>query len=590
MRKTKIVCTLGPACDDPAVLRRMAEAGMNVARLNFSHGSYDSHREKIEKVKKLRDEMGIPLAIMLDTKGPEIRIGRFENGSAELVSGQSFILTSEQVEGNGRRVSVSYAKLHEALRPGDRVMVNDGAIELRVESIADGEVLCRVVNGGVLTDRKSINLPDTEVPMPYIGEADRRDLLFGVENGVDYIAASFVRTAQDVLDVRRLLEENGAPDIEIIAKIENAQGVANIDEILRVSDGIMVARGDMGVEIDFEELPAIQKRLIHKCYTAGKRVITATQMLESMISNPRPTRAETSDVANAVYDGTSAVMLSGESAVGQYPVEAVRAMARISEQTEGNINYIRRFKQSDIVPDGIPDAIAHATCTTAQDLNARAIIVVTQSGGTARMVSKFRPTVPIVAATTTPRVFHQLALSWGVYPVMAVPQTDTDALFDHAVECAVRNGFVENGDITVITAGMPLGVSGTTNTLKVHIVGKVLVSGAGISNQSLCGQVCVCATEEEVHEKAIPGRILVVNQTTNTMMQELRKAAGIICEESGQASHAAVVGHALGIPVITGARGATRILKDGITVTMDSGRGLVYSGSVQTAAAEKKSE
>ncbi len=465
MRKTKIVCTLGPATDDENVLRQMMLAGMNTARFNFSHGDYESHQKRIDMFKKVREEMGLPVAMLLDTKGPEVRIRTFENGRINLTVGQTFTLTTRDVVGNQEIVSITYKKLPFDLNPGNKILLNDGNIELIVSKIEDTDIICEVITGGELSDRKSINLPGIELYMPYMDDVDKEDLLFGIKNDFDYIAASFVRRADDISTMRKFLDANGGKEIEIIAKIENREGVNNIDDILSVSNGIMVARGDMGVEIDFEELPIIQKMLIKKCYSAGKRVITATQMLESMISNPRPTRAETSDVANAVYDGTSAVMLSGETAVGKYPVEAVKSMARIARRAENDIDYKKRFTMSSLSTPTVQDAISHATCTTAHDLNARVVIVVTKSGQTARNVSKFRPNVPIIAATPNEKTYRKLALSWGVYPVKSELQGNSDALFAHAIKCVHEANYITKNDVAVIAAGIPLGEE--TNTLRV---------------------------------------------------------------------------------------------------------------------------
>ncbi|MBR5239987.1 MAG: pyruvate kinase [Clostridia bacterium] len=468
MRKTKIVCTLGPATDDENVLRQMILAGMNTARFNFSHGDYESHQKRIDMFKKVRDELGLPVAMLLDTKGPEVRIKTFENGKVILNEGQAFTLTTKEVIGTESRVSVTYKKLPFDLSVGNKILLDDGNIEMVVEKIEDSDIICRVLTGGPLSDRKSMNLPGIDLYMPYMDDVDKEDLLFGIKNDFDYIAASFARRADDIVGMRKFLDANGGEEIEIIAKIENREGVNNIDDILAVSSGIMVARGDMGVEIDFEELPSIQKMLIKKCYSAGKRVITATQMLESMISNPRPTRAETSDVANAVYDGTSAVMLSGETAVGKYPVEAVKAMSRIARSAENDIDYKKRFQQSSLSAPAIQDAISHASCTTAHDLNARVIIVVTKSGYTARNVSKFRPNMPIVATTPNEKTYRKLALSWGVYPVKSELQGNSDALFTHAIKCVHEANYITKNDVAVIAAGIPLGES--TNTLRVITV------------------------------------------------------------------------------------------------------------------------
>ncbi|MBR2988411.1 MAG: pyruvate kinase, partial [Clostridia bacterium] len=422
MRKTKIVCTLGPATDDYSTLKKLIRAGMSVARLNMSHGTHEEHTKRMDMVKKARKELGLPVAILLDTRGPEIRIKTFENGKIELNEGDNFTLTTNEVEGNDKQVSVTYADMPKHLKKGDTVLLNDGMIELTVDGVTESDVHCSVINGGELTNRKSINLPGIEIDMPYLSDADRVDIEFAVKSDADYIALSFVRSADDVRQVRNLLALTGGENIQLISKIENRQGVNNANDILALSDGIMVARGDMGVEIPFEELPYIQKELIKTCYRNGKKVITATQMLESMIHNPRPTRAEISDVANAIYDGTSAIMLSGETAVGKYPVEAVKTMAKIAQKTEGSINYKTRFERHEQPITNITDAVSHSTCAAAFDLGAKAIITVSQSGYTARKVSRFRPECVIIAATTSHKVYNQLALNWGVLPTLAAVQ------------------------------------------------------------------------------------------------------------------------------------------------------------------------
>ena len=471
MRKTKIVCTLGPATDNEEVLRQMMLEGMNVARCNFSHATYDEHKKRMDMIKKLRKEVGQPVAILLDTKGPEVRVKNFKDGRVTLEEGQLFTLTADEVEGTKDKVSVTYNRLYEDLEVGMRVLIDDGLIEMTVEQVDRTNIVCRVINGGVVSNHKGVNVPDVDLSMPYISDKDREDILFGISQDVDFIAASFVQKKEDILQLRRLLEKNGGSDIKIIAKIENAQGVTNIDDIIEVSDGIMVARGDMGVEIPYEEVPVIQKKIIKKVYRTGKQVITATQMLESMIKNPRPTRAETTDVANAVYDGTSAIMLSGETAAGAYPVEAVKTMVRIAERTEQDVDYRKRFYQSARETDtDITNAICHASCTTALDLNAKAIVTVTKSGTSARMLSKYRPESDIISCATTEKVCRQLSLTWGVTPIVIKEEKEVFHLFDQAIQAAVKMKLLEAGDLTVITSGVPIGVSGTTNMMKVQVV------------------------------------------------------------------------------------------------------------------------
>lgn len=471
MRKTKIVCTLGPATDNEEVLRQMMLEGMNVARCNFSHATYDEHKKRMDMIKKLRKEVGQPVAILLDTKGPEVRVKNFKDGRVTLEEGQLFTLTADEVEGTKDKVSVTYNRLYEDLEVGMRVLIDDGLIEMTVEQVDRTNIVCRVINGGVVSNHKGVNVPDVDLSMPYISDKDREDILFGISQDVDFIAASFVQKKEDILQLRRLLEKNGGSAIKIIAKIENAQGVTNIDDIIEVSDGIMVARGDMGVEIPYEEVPVIQKKIIKKVYRTGKQVITATQMLESMIKNPRPTRAETTDVANAVYDGTSAIMLSGETAAGAYPVEAVKTMVRIAERTEQDVDYRKRFYQSARETDtDITNAICHASCTTALDLNAKAIVTVTKSGTSARMLSKYRPESDIISCATTEKVCRQLSLTWGVTPIVIKEEKEVFHLFDKAIQAAVKMKLLGAGDLTVITSGVPIGVSGTTNMMKVQVV------------------------------------------------------------------------------------------------------------------------
>lgn len=471
-RKTKIVCTLGPASNSEKIIEQLIAAGMNVARLNFSHNTHDYHKEVIDNVKKVRDRLKAPVAIMLDTKGPEIRLKTFEGGSVFLKDGASFTLTSRDVVGSDNECSISYRELPSQLKPGTVILIDDGKIRLSVEGTSDTDIHCRVIEGGKVSDRKSINVPNVHLQMPYISAADESDLLFGIENDVDFVAASFVRCAEDVIELRKFLNYHGGHSIKIISKIENIEGVNNFDKILENSDGIMVARGDMGVEVDFEKLPGIQKKFIRKCYSAGKMVITATQMLESMIHSTTPTRAEITDVANAVFDGTSAIMLSGETAMGDHPVKVVQVMSKIAIQAEKDCFEMDIFKNMthDIDFSDITNAICDAACTTAKDLNAAAIIAVTKSGSTARRVSKFRPFIPIVAATPDKKTFCQLALSWGVFPVLSLEQNDTDRLFMHAIDCARQIDIVNKGDRVVVTAGVPLNIAGTTNILKVEMV------------------------------------------------------------------------------------------------------------------------
>ena len=468
MRKTKIICTLGPATEDDQVLRELMIQGMNVARFNFSHGDHAQHKKNLERVQRIREELGLPIAALLDTKGPEIRVKNFKSGKVELKNGQEFTLTTREVEGDDTIVSITYKDLVNDVKVGTRILIDDGLISMRVETITETDIICVVENGGPVSNHKGVNVPNVALSMPYVSEKDRDDIIFGIEQGFDFIAASFVRSADDILEIRDILSQHNCNSINIIAKIENMQGIRNIDGIIDEADGIMVARGDMGVEIPLEEVPILQKVIIRKVYEAGKVAITATQMLDSMMHNPRPTRAEATDVANAIYDGTSAIMLSGETAAGEYPIEAVQTMDRIAICTEQAINYAERYANLAAgTVDSITNAISHACCMTSNDLGASAIVTVTKSGYTARMISRYRPQVPIVACTMSQKVYQQLAMSWGVIPCLIDKMDNIDSLFDKAIDIAAIEGIVNPGDKVVLTAGVPLGVSGNTNIMKV---------------------------------------------------------------------------------------------------------------------------
>lgn len=578
MRNTKIVCTLGPATDKEGILRQLMENGMNVARFNFSHGSYDEHKRRLDEVKALRAELDLPVAAMLDTKGPEIRLGDFKNATEKLAAGQKFTLTTRPVEGTAEISSVTYKELPNDVQVGGRIMLDDGLIGLTIDAIEGGDIRCTVENDGVIKSKKGVNVPGVHLSMPYMSQRDRNDILFGIQQGFDGVFASFTRCAQDIQEIRHLLDENNS-SMRIIAKIENQEGVDNIDEILKAADGIMVARGDMGVEIDFAEIPAIQKRLIDRAMQYGKVVITATQMLDSMIVNPRPTRAEITDVANAIFDGTSAVMLSGETAAGKYPVAALKAMATIAETAEGDSSFrnLAHYVRPDEGRMSISAATAHAACTTAEDINASAIITVSKSGETARLLSKCRPSTRIIACVMDEEVRRQLNLCWGVTPLTMPYAHSTDELISMSVEISEKAGQVSAGDVVVVTAGVPVGVSGTTNMIKVHMVGNVLLAGVGIGASNATGEVCVCRTPAEAARIFTPGSILVAPYTDNEFLPYMREAAGIIVEESGAGSHAAIVGMTLEKPVIVGATKATRTLQDGMKITMDCGRGIVQN-------------
>ena len=579
MRKTKIICTLGPSTDKGDVLRDLIANGMNVARFNFSHGSYEEHGGRLAKLKALREELGKPVAALLDTKGPEIRLKEFKNGVEMLEAGQTFTLTTREVEGTKEICSITYKDLPQDVHEGGTIMLDDGLIMLRIEKVTDTDITCTVLNNGKIKTKKGVNVPGVHLSMPYLSQKDREDIIFGIQNGFDFIAASFVRTAQDVYDIRNLLNEYDS-NIRIIAKIENREGVNNIDSILAAADAVMVARGDLGVEIDFTELPGIQKSIIDRSFSFGKPIVTATQMLDSMMVNPRPTRAEISDVANAIYDGTSAIMLSGETAAGAYPVEALKTMSAIAERTEQESHSRFAPLTENTGKISVSDATAHAACLTAKDVNAAAIVTVTESGTTARLLSKYRPEQPIIACVMKEQVQRQLALSWGITPLMMSLAHSTDELIEMSTALAKENGYLHNGELAVVTAGVPVGVSGTTNMIKIHMVGNCLATGVGVGRGktdlvSASGKACVCRTLEEVKAKFRPGMVLVVPSTTNEMLGYVRDAAALVVEEPGLNSHAAIVGNSLLKPTIVGAAGACSHIRDGLDIAVDCAHGSV---------------
>ena len=579
MRKTKIICTLGPSTDKEGVLRELIANGMNVARFNFSHGSHEEHLGRLEKLKALREELGKPVAALLDTKGPEIRLKDFKNGVENLVAGQTFTLTTRDVEGTNEICSITYKDLPMDVEPNGTIMLDDGLIKLQIQTVNDTDIVCTVLNSGKIKNKKGVNVPGVHLSMPYMSQRDRDDIIFGAQQGFDFIAASFVRTAQDVYDIRNLLNEYDS-DIRIIAKIENREGVNNIDSILAAADAVMVARGDLGVEIDFTELPGIQKNIIERSFSFGKPIVTATQMLDSMIVNPRPTRAEISDVANAIYDGTSAIMLSGETAAGAYPVDALKTMSAIAERTEQE-NHARFVPLTENTGKiSVSDATAHAACLTAKDVNAAAIVTVSESGNTARLLSKYRPEQPIIACVMKEQVQRQLALSWGITPLMMPLAHSTDELIEMSTSLAKENGYLHNGELAVVTAGVPVGVSGTTNMIKIHMVGNCLATGVGVGREnadvtSATGKACVCRTLEEVRAKFKPGMVLVVPSTSNEMLSYVRDAAALVVEEPGLNSHAAIAGKALLKPTVVGAAGATSHIRDGLMIAVDCAHGSV---------------
>ena len=578
MRKTKIICTLGPSTDKEGVLRDLIANGMNVARFNFSHGSHEEHLGRLEKLKALREELGKPVAALLDTKGPEIRLKDFKNGVENLVAGQTFTLTTRDVEGTNEICSITYKDLPMDVEPNGTIMLDDGLIKLQIQTVNDTDIVCTVLNSGKIKNKKGVNVPGVHLSMPYMSQRDKDDIIFGIQQGYDFIAASFVRTAQDVYEIRNLLNQYDS-NIRIIAKIENREGVNNIDSILAAADAVMVARGDLGVEIDFTELPGIQKTIIERSFSFGKPIVTATQMLDSMMVNPRPTRAEISDVANAIYDGTSAIMLSGETAAGAYPVEALKTMSAIAERTEQEGFHLRgRTMDSNPGKISVSDATAHAACLTARDVNAAAIVTVSESGTTARLLSKYRPQQPIIACVMREQVQRQLSLSWGITPLMMSLAHSTDELIEMSTALAKENGYLHNGELAVVTAGVPVGVSGTTNMIKIHMVGNCLATGVGVgpeNNDVASGKACVCRTMDEVRAKFKPGMVLLVPSTSNEMLSFVRDAAALVVEEPGLNSHAAIAGKALLKPTVVGAAGATSHIRDGLMVAVDCAHGSV---------------
>lgn len=577
MKKTKIICTMGPNTNDKNIMMELAKNGMNVARFNFSHGDYNEHMERLELLKEVRKELDIPVAALLDTKGPEIRTGLLKDGKkVTLKDGQTFTLTTREVVGDDHIGHINYSGLNEDVSAGNKILIDDGLIELDVVEVKGTDIVCKVANGGELGEKKGVNVPNVKIKLPALTDKDKEDIVFGVKQGFDFIAASFVRTADCIREIKEILEAHGS-SMKVIAKIENAEGIENLDAIIEASDGIMVARGDMGVEIDFTEIPLIQKNMIAQCVACGKPVITATQMLDSMMENPRPTRAEITDVANAIYDGTSAIMLSGETAAGKYPVDAVRTMDAIALKTEANIDCSKRVKNIGKSRLSITAATAHAACTTAMDIGADAILTVSQRGVTAQMVSRFRPQTTVVALLLDEQVRRQMALYWGVVPLTMPYASSTDELVDFAVKAAEDGGIVKQGDLVVVTAGVPVGIAGTTNMIRVCQVGGALLSGVGVGTQKASGPLCVCRTLDEVAEKFRPGDVLVVPYTTNALLPYIRQAAAVISEEASTESHSATVGLTLDKPVIVAAPNATRRLSDGTVVSVDCARGVVQT-------------
>ena len=579
MRRTKIVCTIGPASEKLDLIKALMRGGMDVARLNFSHGTLAEHGERIMNLREAIRQLGKRVGILMDTRGPEVRLGSFRQGEVELTEGDLFTLTTEQLEGDEHKVSVNYKGLPGDLTPGARILIDDGIIALKAEKITDTEIISRVEHGGILGSRKSINLPGISINLPAVSREDIRDISFAVEQQADYLAASFIRRAGDVLAIRQHVEaQNG--QIKIIAKIENEEGIKNFTEILDVADGIMIARGDLGVEIPAEDVPLVQKKLIVACNRAGKPVITATQMLDSMMRHPRPTRAEASDVANAIFDGTDALMLSGETAAGLFPIDSVKTMARIALRTEEALEYKKVMEHLDPgYQKTITDTISYATCRASQELGATAIISSTQSGYTARMVSKYKPHAPIIAVTTSERVAAELTLTWGVYPLLSSLNYTTDEIFKTSIKAALKAELIKNGDLVIFTAGVPVGLTGTTNYMRIETVGEVILRGQGVGRNAASGTVHLALKAQEALD-INPGQILVTGNTDVNYIPAMEKASAIITERGGLTSHAAIAGIELGIPVVVGVDGATVQIKEGQLVTVDALRGLIYSGRV----------
>lgn len=581
MRRTKIVCTIGPASESVENLVQLIEAGMNVARLNFSHGDHEEHGNRIKNIREAERITGKSVAILLDTKGPEIRTNTMENGALELKTGNHIIISMEEVIGTEEKFSITYPGLINDVQVGSKILLDDGLIGLEVTEISreKNEIHTKILNNGTLKNKKGVNVPGVSVNLPGITDKDAQDIIFGIEQNIDFIAASFVRRVSDVLEIRELLEKHNGTNIHIIPKIENQEGVDNIDDILEVSDGLMVARGDLGVEIPAEEVPLVQKMLIKKCNRLGKPVITATQMLDSMQRNPRPTRAEASDVANAIFDGTDAIMLSGETAAGTYPIEAVKTMHNIASRAESALNHkeilANRSKETE---HNLTDAICQSVAHTVINLDIDAIITPTESGHTARMVSKYRPESPIVAVTSQPKVMKQLLLVWGVNPILGKQARTTDEMLELSVNEALHSGLVKHGNKIVITAGVPVGGAGTTNIMKIHVVGNVLAKGQGIGRKSAFGKVVIAKNGQEAVEKVTEDSILVAYSTDRDMVPAIEKCKALIAVEGGLTSHAAVVGLNVGIPVIVGVEDALNVLKEGQEVTVDATTGLIYDG------------
>ena len=576
LKKTKIVCTLGPSSNTPEIIEKMIKAGMNVARFNFSHGSHEEHKQRIDMVRAASQKLGIPVALLLDTKGPEIRLGKFKNGSIMMEAGKDFTLTARDIEGDETIASMNYKELPQDVKAGDHILLSDGLVNLEVVSVEGEDIHTKILNSGKMSDRKRVAVPGIAINLPAVSETDAADIEFGCRMNMDWIAASFIQRGKDVLTIRKILEKHDS-HMKIISKIECQAAVNNIDDIIKMSDGIMVARGDLGVEVPAEEVPMLQKVLIHKCQAAGKPVITATQMLESMCNNPRPTRAETSDVANAILDGTDAIMLSGETAGGLYPVEAVETMARVATFTESNFTP-KSYEDVDAESTTTTESIGKAVVKIAKDLHAAAIIASTERGGTAQMISKFRPACPIVAVSPHEAIVRRLQLNWGVQAVTGKEANDTDAVVDNAIFAALDNDLIKAGDLVVLTAGVPVAKAGSPNMIRVQVVGDVLLRGTGIGRNSAIGKVCVAESKEDLEKNFSDGCILVLRSARADFVDYMKRASAIVSEEVGLTSESAIVAITLGIPTVVGAAHAVDTLENGEIVTVDASRGTIFRG------------
>lgn len=576
LKKTKIVCTLGPSSNTPEIIEKMIKAGMNVARFNFSHGSHEEHKQRIDMVRAASQKLGIPVALLLDTKGPEIRLGKFKNGSIMMEAGKDFTLTARDIEGDETIASMNYKELPQDVKAGDHILLSDGLVNLEVVSVEGEDIHTKILNSGKMSDRKRVAVPGIAINLPAVSETDAADIEFGCRMNMDWIAASFIQRGKDVLTIRKILEKHDS-HMKIISKIECQAAVNNIDDIIKMSDGIMVARGDLGVEVPAEEVPMLQKVLIHKCQAAGKPVITATQMLESMCNNPRPTRAETSDVANAILDGTDAIMLSGETAGGLYPIEAVETMARVATFTESNFTP-KSYEDVDAESTTTTESIGKAVVKIAKDLHAAAIIASTERGGTAQMISKFRPACPIVAVSPHEAIVRRLQLNWGVQAVTGKEANDTDAVVDNAIFAALDNDLIKAGDLVVLTAGVPVAKAGSTNMIRVQVVGDVLLRGTGIGRNSAIGKVCVAQSKEDLEKNFSDGCILVLRSARADFVDYMKRASAIVSEEVGLTSESAIVAITLGIPTVVGAAHAVDTLENGEIVTVDASRGTIFRG------------